>query len=94
MIKFIAGDKDKKNLVVGLGLSFANLEKLKEGFPIVFEGHELMYGEIQNLDGTAKFIIFADETEEKIVKGLNERFSMEGTNIRDFRTGQDGKPLN
>jgi hypothetical protein len=56
------GEDDKGNEFVLLGLSWGNLDRLREGSPIRFDGRP--YGIPMDV------IIMADETEQKLAKSL------------------------
>jgi hypothetical protein len=65
VIKFKAGTPGHH--VLGIGLTHKNLELLKEGKPILIDGHEMGLGDV------CKVIVFAGETEEALQKELNDR---------------------
>lgn len=65
MIKFKAGKPG--HLVLGIGLTHKNLELLKDGKPILIDGHEMGLGDV------CKVIVFAGETEEALHNELKER---------------------
>ena len=66
MVKFWVDTKKGRILI--LGLSFADLERLKAGKFYVFDVLEL------GLTWQANILVFADETEEKIEETFDARF--------------------
>ena len=71
MIKFTA--KSSKGTLIGIGLSYENLKKLKKGKPLYIDLTKL--GEREG-----ELLIFAGETEEKMAKQL-EAFISPDTRI-------------
>lgn len=62
MIKFIGGDANDP--IIGLGLSFKNLKKLKQGQPILIDLVEI--GLVGNI------LIFVGETEKQMEHQMKE----------------------
>ena len=56
MIKFVGGDAD--NPIIGFGLSFKNLKKLKQGSPIIIN--------LEDMGLVGKVLIFAGSTEKEM----------------------------
>ena len=77
MIKFAADITDQNDgeeaTMIGIGLSFENIEKLKAGEPILFQTDELQI-EFKSGGKTLNGVIFimAGETEQKIVDEFRE----------------------
>jgi len=66
MIKFVGTNPTTGDKIIGIGITAANIEKLKEGKPILFKLSDL------GLDWPGEVTIFYGETEEKITKELAE----------------------
>lgn len=69
MIKF--SGKGVDGPLYGLGLSYANLDKLREGKPIHIN--------LADMGGNGRVLIFAGETEDKMVEQLAPELSMSPT---------------
>lgn len=67
MIKFTVNNNDGRKLI-GLGLSFENLKRLKEGKPIHIQGEEIGFPSIN-------LIVFSGETEESMKDDLKSFIS-------------------
>ena len=72
MIKATGGSEDGRRFVL-LGLSEANLAKLREGKPIHVFGAELGIGQ--------DIIIFWDETEDAMAAEMSRHFGKEPTRV-------------
>jgi len=78
MLKFRAAD------ILGLGLSHENLRRLRDGKPITFP-----VSDVGGLEGVARIMIFAGETEDTMQQELVEHFEL--TPETEIRRG-DGSP--
>jgi hypothetical protein len=75
MIKFKIDDTNKQ--MVGLGLSYKNLEKLKDGKPMHIKISELGF------DSRLEIFIFAGETEKSMALDLHDIIGPD-TEVRGF----------
>jgi len=76
MVKFTSyNSKDSKH-VLGLGLSEANIQKLKEGMPILIDDKQFYDGQI---------IIMYGRTEEEMAEELGDLITKD-TEIRDDKS--------
>ncbi len=76
MIKFVGGDAN--NPLLGFGLSFKNLKKLKQGMPILID--------LKEMGLVGKVLIFAGSTEKEMQAQL-KNFVTERTEVKDTSDG-------
>jgi len=77
MLKFHGTHKDTGKPILGLGLSELNIQKLKQGMPILIDDKTFFDGQI---------IIIYGKTEDDIAKGDLKDFITPETPIRDDRS--------
>lgn len=85
MIKFVAGTDPNKPKLVGLGLTYKNLELLRAGKPIHFSCAEFLYGKVQSIGPEDQLFIFAGADEDTMKAELERRFDTRETDVKDFR---------
>lgn len=79
MIKFAAvmdpKDGGEPEMLLGIILTFDNLDALRNGHPILFEFAEVNAGMPEGAPGfpTGKVMVAADETEEKVLDAFRAR---------------------